>query len=29
MYELRFAKAAEKYFKKIREKGLKTAYRTV
>lgn len=27
MYELRFAKAAEKYFKKIREKGLKTAYR--
>lgn len=28
MYELRFTKAAEKYFKKIREKGLKTAYRS-
>jgi len=27
MYELRFAKAAEKYSKKIRGKGLKTAYR--
>ncbi len=27
MYELRFTKAAAKYFKKIREKGLKTAYR--
>lgn len=27
MYELRFTKAAEKYFKKIREKGLKSAFR--
>lgn len=28
MYEFRFTKAAEKYFKKIREKGLKAAYRS-
>lgn len=27
MYELRFTKAAEKYLKKIKEKGLKTEYR--
>lgn len=27
MYELRFTKAAERYFKKISEKGLKTAFR--
>ena len=26
MYELRFTKAAEKYFKKLKEKGLKSAY---
>lgn len=28
MYELRFTKAGEKYFKKIREKGLIAAYRS-
>ena len=28
MYELRFLPAAERYFKKLREKGLKTAFRT-
>ena len=27
MYELRFLKAAERYFKKVKEKGLKSAYR--
>jgi len=27
MYELRFMSAAERYFKKLKEKGLKTAYR--
>ena len=27
MYELHFTRAAERYFKKIREKGLKTAFR--
>ncbi len=27
MYELRFTKAAERYFKKIKEQGLKTAFR--
>ena len=27
MYELRFTKAAEKYFKRLKEKGLKSAYR--
>lgn len=27
MYELQYTKAVEKYFKKIREKGLSTAYR--
>ena len=27
MYNLRFTKAIEKYFKKIKGKGLKTAYR--
>jgi len=26
MYELRFTKTAEKYFKKLKEKGLKSAY---
>lgn len=26
MYELRFMKPAERYFKKLKEKGLKTAY---
>lgn len=26
MYELRFTKAAERYFKKIKEQGLKTAF---
>lgn len=29
MYELRFTGASERYFKKIREKGLKLAYRNV
>ena len=28
MYELQYMKSAEKYFKKIREKGLKAAFRT-
>jgi len=28
VYELRFLKPAENYFKKIREKGLRRAYRT-
>lgn len=28
MYELQYMKSTEKYFKKIREKGLKTAFRT-
>ncbi len=28
MYELQYSKAAERYFKKIREKGLKSAFRT-
>ncbi len=28
MYVLQYMKSAEKYFKKIREKGLKTAFRT-
>lgn len=28
MYELRFTKATEKYFKNITEKGLKTAFRS-
>ncbi|WP_077613151.1 hypothetical protein [Clostridium sp. Marseille-P2415] len=27
MYELRLMKAAERYFKKLKEKGLKMAYR--
>lgn len=27
MYELRFMKPAERYFKKLKEKGLKNAYR--
>jgi len=27
MYELRFMKAAERYFKKLKEQGLQTAYR--
>ena len=27
MYELRFMKAAERYFKKLKENGLKSAYR--
>ena len=27
MYELQYLKAAERYFKKIKEKGLKTAFR--
>jgi mRNA interferase RelE/StbE len=28
MYSIRFTRAAEKYFKKIKEKGLKKAFRT-
>ena len=28
MYELRYMPGAERYFKKVREKGLKQAYRT-
>lgn len=28
MYELRYMKPAEKYFKKIKEKGLKDAFKT-
>ena len=27
MFELRYTRAAERYFKKLKEKGLKTAYR--
>ena len=27
MYDLRFSKSAERYFKKLREKGLKKAFR--
>lgn len=27
MYEMRFSSAAERYFKKLREKGLRDAYR--
>ena len=27
MYELRFTKSAERYFKKLKEQGLKAAYR--
>jgi mRNA interferase RelE/StbE len=27
MYEIRYSRAAEKYFKKLKEKGLKEAYR--
>lgn len=28
MYEIRYSNTAQRYFKKIKEKGLKTAFRT-